>query len=303
MKTGGKVIMTGVADKKIDQFLWDISSSDIHVRRSMSVYRVWVTGMSFIKDRDLYMQSRAMQKLAQEMKEHITSYIYAKSDLSTLSMVDRSFADACRRVRYATVHLSTGSSFTPLFCAADIQGYNCRCLGTVVSISRAIRYDFPRVGKYIRRIVFFTKYLKRADVLAFVQLMERAPSVTELVFVDTDLGFFKSSLQLLLSSMKILSTLTFKGCSISTQTLNAIVEASPRLTTWIFGCTNDYNITMDEMMVDTHLALADVDMVNMLLDGMLIVTRLDLWIWLYLSKVSLQPQPPVSKTPYTFERL
>lgn len=170
--------------------------------------------------------------------------------------------------------------------------------------------------------------------------MEGALSVTELVLVDTDLGFFKSSLQLLLSSMKILSTLTFKGCSISTQTLNVIVEgvkiihnvpdivfnsfllASPRLTTWNFGCTNDYNITMDEMTLDTHLALgqvhrlhigfhsvgwegdslsyswigrytfaflqnlglhlhheADVDVANMLLDGMLIVTRLDLQIW------------------------
>ncbi len=111
-----------------------------------------------------------------------------------------------------------------LFCAADIQGYDRRCLGTVVAISHAICYEFPRVGKYIRRIVFFAKYLKRADVLAFVQLMEGALSVTELVLVDTDLGFFKSSLQLLLSSMKILSTLTFKGCSISTQTLNVIVE-------------------------------------------------------------------------------
>ncbi|KAK0234499.1 hypothetical protein EDD85DRAFT_955317 [Armillaria nabsnona] len=270
------------------------------------------------------MHISAMQKLAQETKEHITSYIYTKPDLSTLSMVDRSFSNACRHIRYATVHLSAGSSFTLLFCAADIQGYDRRCLGMVVAISHAIRYDFPRVGKYIRRIIFFAEYLKRADILAFIQLMEGAPSVTELVFVDMDLGFFKSSLQLLLSSMKILSILTFKGHSISTQTLNTIAEASPRLTTWNFGCTNNYNVTMDEMTLDMHLALgqvhqlhigfhsvgwegdllsygwigrytfaflqnlglhlhheADVDMANMLLDGMLIVTRLDLQIWSY----------------------
>ncbi|KAK0433834.1 uncharacterized protein EV420DRAFT_1488929 [Desarmillaria tabescens] len=201
-----------------------------------------------------------MQKLAQETREAIASYVSTKPDLSSLCMTNHAFANACRRVRYATIHLSEAPPFPPLFCAGDIKGYSHRCLGTVVAVSRAIRCDFPEVGKNIRRIVFFTEYLKTIDVDALIQLIETAPSVMEFVFVGTDLGFFMGSLRLLLSSMKMLLTLRFKGCSISTQTLNAIVQASLRLTTCDFGCTNDYNITMDDVTVDTHIALVQGDL-------------------------------------------
>ncbi len=80
------------------------------------------------------MHISAMQKLAQEIKEHITSYIYTKPDLSILSMVDHSFADACWYVCYATVHLSAGSSFTLLF-SAVLCGWHPRIWPPVLRYS------------------------------------------------------------------------------------------------------------------------------------------------------------------------
>ncbi len=168
-----------------------------------------------------------MQQLAQETKDTIASYLHSKSDLASLTMVDRAFASAGRRARFRTVHISESSPSPSLICSYDTKCLHNRWyLGTAVSAGNAICEKFPEIGRNVRRIVFFATYLKIEDVVALMRLLSKAPFVREFVFVDTDFHFFKDAFGALLSSMERVSALAFKGCSISTQSLDTITRGT-----------------------------------------------------------------------------
>ncbi|KAK0243345.1 hypothetical protein EDD85DRAFT_786259 [Armillaria nabsnona] len=200
-----------------------------------------------------------MQQLAQETKDTIASYLHSKSDLASLTMVDRTFASAGRQARFRTIHISE-SSPSPLL----IRSYNIKCLhdrwylGTAVSAGNAICEKFPEIGRNVRRIVFFATYLKIEDVVALMRLLSKAPFVREFVFMDTDLHFFKDAFGALLSSMEHVSALVFKGCSISTQSLDTITRVLPRLKSLNLGSTNDYNVSIMDVTAQTILTLSQL---------------------------------------------
>ncbi len=64
-----------------------------------------------------------MQQLAQETKDTIASYLHSKSDLASLTMVDRAFASAGRRARFRTVHISESSPSRHLSAAMTSSAY------------------------------------------------------------------------------------------------------------------------------------------------------------------------------------